>query len=224
MKKTNKNLLLLFIFVFATTAIVWILVYPVTREIQFNKENIEIVNREIVPSKSNETTLALNRVKDDGMAILKDIEFDIGTIELELKGENNPQKSFIGIAFNIQNDSTYEAIYFRPFNFQSYKKIRREHSIQYIYKPNFEWRFLRKNHTGLYEAEFPRQPSPDDWFSIKIKINNEIVIVYDKETNTELLKTKRLTTQVSDRIAFWVGYNSKGELRNLKIKHSSKHK
>lgn len=185
--------------------------------IPFSKDNLEVVNRDITSINDATNTLILNNQKSIGVAIFKNIKFSKGIIEIDLKGENKPQGSFVGVAFNIQNDSTYEAIYFRPFNFQSDKKIRREHSIQYIYKPKFEWRFLRKNYTGQYEAEYPRQPSPDDWFSVKIKIDENRVYVYDVETNTELLSVKRLTKQLSNKLGLWTGYNSKGAFRNLKI-------
>ena len=189
-----------------------------SKKIPIADNSLDVINREIVFSKDAPNTLSLNRKRGDGIAILKDLKFDKGVIELELKGENNPGKSFVGIAFNIQNDSTYEAVYFRPFNFKSDEKIRREHSVQYINKPEFEWRFLRDTYEGVYEAEYPRQPSPDDWFGVQIKIDNDNVYVYDKKTNKELLSVKRLTNQVSDRIGLWTGFNSKGEFTNLKIK------
>lgn len=186
--------------------------------VSFSKDDLDLVNREITSTNNTTNTLVLNSKKGDGVAIFKNLKFSEGIIELDLKGENKPQRSFVGIAFNIQNDSTYEVIYFRPFNFRSDKKIRREHSIQYIYKPEFEWRFLRENYTGQYEAEYPRQPSPDNWFSVSVKIDKNRIYVYDLETNTELLSVKRLTKQVSDKLGLWTGYNSKGEFRNLKIK------
>ena len=186
--------------------------------IHLANDNLDVRNRDIVSINNATNTLVLNREIGDGIAIIKDLEFDEGIIELELKGENNPGKSFVGIAFNIQNDSTYEAVYFRPFNFKSDKKIRREHSVQYIYHPKHSWRFLRTNFKGQFEAEYPRQPSPEDWFIIEVKIDDKKVYVYDKKTNTELLSIKRLTHQVSNKIGLWTGYNSKGEFRNLKIK------
>ena len=181
-------------------------------------DNLDVINRDVISLNSTTNTLVLNNKKGDGIAIIKDLEFDEGIIELELRGENNPGKSFVGIAFNIQNDSIYEAVYFRPFNFKSDEKIRREHSIQYIHKPQYEWRFLRANYEGQFEAEYPRQPSPDDWFGIRVKIDDKKVYIYDTKTNTELLSIKRLTHQVSNRIGLWTGYNSKGAFRNLKIK------
>ena len=186
--------------------------------IHFENDNLDVLNRDIVSINESKNTLILNRKIGDGMAIIEDLNFDEGVIELELKGENNMGKSFVGIAFNIQNDSTYEAVYFRPFNFQSDEKIRREHSVQYIYHPKYTWRFLRTNYESQFESEYPRQPLPDEWFRVRVKIDDKKVCVYDQETNTELLSIKRLTKQVSDRIGLWTGFNSKGEFRNMKIK------
>jgi len=186
--------------------------------VELTDDNLKLVNREILSINEDTNTIKLNNKLGDGLAILEDVNFDVGNIEIELKGENNPGKSFVGLAFNIQNDSTYEAVYFRPFNFQSKEKIRREHSVQYINHPKSTWRFLRTNYEGQYESEFPRQPSPDDWFKILLKIDNKRVYVYDVTSNIELLSVERLTEQVSNQIALWTGHDSKGEFRNLKIK------
>ena len=184
--------------------------------IQFTSDNLDVRNRNIVAANTNH--LVLNDKEGDGMAIIENLDFDQGIIELELKGENNPGKSFVGIAFNIQNDSTYEAVYFRPFNFKSDEKIRREHSVQYIHHPKYNWRFLRTNNEGQFESDYPRQPSPEDWFEVQVKIDDKKVYVYDRTSNTQLLSINRLTKQVSDRIGLWTGNNSKGEFRNLRIK------
>ena len=188
-----------------------------SRRVLLIKDNLDVKNRNITSFNNVTNTLVLNRKIGDGIAILKDLRFKEGTIELELKGENNPGKSFVGFAFNIQNDSTYEAIYFRPFNFRSQEQKRRKHSVQYIYHPKHTWIFLRTNFEGEFEGDYPRRPLPNNWFNVKIEIDNQKVHVYDKKTNTVLLSITRLTKQVSDKIGLWVGYNSKGEFRNLKI-------
>ena len=187
--------------------------------IRLTSDNLDVRNRDIVSVNSRTKSLILNDRQGDGMALIKGLEFEKGIIELELKGENNPGSSFVGIAFNIQNDSTYEAVYFRPFNFRSDEKTRREHSVQYIYHPKFTWRFLRTNHTMQFEAEYPRQPSPEDWFGVQVIIDDKTFTVYDRQTNTKLLSVDRLAQQVSDRLGLWTGFNSKGEFRNLKIKN-----
>lgn len=199
-------------------AIVLMLLGCSQKTINLANTNLNVVNREISSIDKPTKTVSLNDKKGDGLAIIEDIEFEVGTIEIDLKGENIPGKSFVGIAFNIQNDSTYEAIYFRPFNFQSKEQIRREHSVQYIYHPKFTWRFLRTNHKGEFEAAYNRQPSPEEWFTVRIEIEKETVTVYDKDTNTKLLSVKRLVESKSNKIGLWVGFNSKGQFRNLQIK------
>ena len=206
------------ILIAAIISVIFILTSCSKKEIKFDRRNLDLVNREIIVNNEKMANkLKLNAKQGDGMAVLKNINFEVGTIEIELKGENNPGKSFVGIAFNIQNDSTYEAIYFRPFNFQSDKQISREHSIQYISQPKNTWHFLRANHEGKYEAEYPRKPSPKDWFKIKVKIENDKVYIYDIKSNTKLLSIERLEKPVSNKIGLWTGNNSKGEFKNLRI-------
>lgn len=149
--------------------------------------------------------------------ILDNIKFDTGEISVELLGEDKPGQSFIGIAFNVQNDETYEAIYFRPFNFKSAEKIRREHSVQYVSHPTHTWKKLRSEQEGKFEAEFFDPPSPNDWFTASIRITNKTVVVTDPRSNQILLEVPRLATTASDKIAYWVGHNSKGSFRNLSI-------
>ena len=209
----NKNL-----FTITILTLVILLIGCSKRIINLTNTELSVVNREIASTDKVGKSVSLNAKSGDGLAIIEELEFEVGTIEIELKGENTPGRSFVGVAFNIQNDSTYEAIYFRPFNFQSKEKIRREHSVQYISHPKNTWRFLRTNYEGQFESEFGRQPSPEDWFTIKIEVKHERVIVYDRESNTELLSVRRLENSVSNKIGLWTGNNSKGEFRNLRIK------
>lgn len=186
--------------------------------INFTEGKLTTVNRDILKMDGESNSIHIKNKEGAGMVVLNEIDFQSGIIELELKGENNPGRSFIGLAYNIQNDSIYEAIYFRPFNFQSPEQIRREHSIQYISMPDNEWSFLRTNFEGQYEAEFSRQPSPDEWFTITIKITNNMIIVFDKDSNQELLSVNRLQKPISGKIGLWTGNNSKGSFRNLRIR------
>src|SRR5687768_8346883 len=60
----------------------------------------------------------LNEKPDDGVAWLVGSDFKEGTIEVDLRGKNKPGQSFVGIAFRGVDDTTYDAVYFRPFNFK----------------------------------------------------------------------------------------------------------
>ncbi len=194
-----------------------VLISCATDSISLAEENLEITRREVLSYDKASNTISFNNDESDGLAILKNVSFETGIIDLEIKGENVQGKSFVGIAFNVQNDSTYEAIYFRPFNFLAEEQIRREHSMQYLAHPKNTWFYLRENFEGQYEAEFPRQPNPDDWFKVQVKVDDSSVQVWDPESNTELLKVGRLDQSKSDKIALWMGFDSKGSFRNLKI-------
>ena len=160
----------------------------------------------------------MNAMNSDGIGILEDVEFDNGSIEVELLGENNPGKSFIGIAFNIQDDKTYEAIYFRPFNFVAKEQIRKDHMVQYIFHPEFTWRKLRDERTGEFEDELATPPNPEDWFKVIININEEKVEVYINELSEPVLIVDRLTSTKSKKIGIWTGFGSSGRFKNLIIR------
>ena len=179
---------------------------------------ITAINRTITPYASQPTAVEMNAVNGDGLGILEKIEFEKGTIEVELLGENKPGRSFIGLAFNIQDEETYEAVYFRPFNFVAEEQSRKEHMVQYIFHPEFTWRKLREQRTGEFENEIPVPPDPDDWFKAIIKISEKQVKVYLNESSQPVLEINRLSETVSQKIGIWTGFNSSGRFRNLVIK------
>ena len=185
---------------------------------QYSKSKLSIVNREISKYHGDANAVELNAQLGNGLAMIEDLELSEGEIKMEFLGENNPGKSFIGFAFNIQNDSTYEAIYFRPFNFIAEEKIRKEHMVQYIHHPEFTWRKLRQERTGEFENEILIPPNPDDWFKAKIEIRNETVRVFVNESKIPALEINRLTSPISKKIGLWTGHNSSGRFRNLELK------
>jgi hypothetical protein len=178
-------------------------------------KELTAVNRLISSYDDKTKAVEMNAQNSDGLGILEGIEFDSGIIEIELLGENKPGKSFVGIAFNIQDDSTYEVIYFRPFNFVANEQIRKEHMVQYIFHPEFTWRKLRSERTGEFENEIKNPPNPDDWFKVKIEINHKKVTVFVNELRTPVLIVDRLTSSKSKKIGLWTGYGSSGRFRNL---------
>jgi hypothetical protein len=68
----------------------------------------------------------------DGVAYLPETEFSDGTIECDIRGKDVPQQSFVGVAFHGVDGTTYDAIYFRPFNFRAADPARRIRAVQYI--------------------------------------------------------------------------------------------
>ncbi len=184
----------------------------------FKKNTIRAINRDINIDSLNKKALFINNEIGDGMGILENVSFTKGEIKLELAGKNFRGRSFVGIAFNIQNDSTYEAIYFRPFNFKATEKARKKHMVQYIYHPEYTWKKLRTEKTGEYENEIANPPNPDYWFFVKIIIKEKEVKVFVNESQKPDLVVTRLTETKSDKIGLWTGYNSSGRYKNLSIK------
>lgn len=89
-----------------------------------------------------------------------------------------------------------------------------------MFEPEYSWHRLRTENKGQFEAVFVNPASPNDWFSVSIKITSGNVIVKDVESDKTLMKVERLTGNLSDKLAFWVGNNSKGDFRKIKIKGS----
>src|SRR5262245_11538825 len=87
--------------------------------------------------------LRLSENQGDGVAYLQGIEFGNGTIECDIKGKDVQQQSFVGIVFHGVDGTTYDAIYFRPFNFKAEDPARRIRAVQYISHPTNTWQKLR---------------------------------------------------------------------------------
>ncbi len=185
---------------------------------KFQNKKIKAVNRSISLFGDQQDAVEMNAENGSGIGIIEDVEFEKGIIEIEFLGENNPGKSFIGIAFNIQNDQTYEAIYFRPFNFVAKEQTRKEHMVQYIYHPEFTWRKLREEKTGEFENEIKMPPNPDDWFKAIIHIEERTVKVFVNDLSEPILIVDRLTSTTSKTIGIWTGFGSSGRFRNLTLK------
>ena len=206
---------LLLVFLFAVT-----LSHSQSLEIKLvdklENNSITAFNREISPTEDG-NAVAVNAQKGDGLGKIKGVLFTKGVIDLEIKGENNPGKSFVGFAFNVQNDSTFEAIYFRPFNFVAEEAIRRAHMVQYINHPQYTWHQLRETRTGEFENEIEDPPNPDEWFRAKIIVEDDRVRVFVDDATEPSLEVDRLDTHKSDQIAIWTGFNSAGWFRSIKI-------
>src|SRR6202035_5510356 len=106
------------------------------------QKKYKVVNRIISPGTIT-GSVHLNEAENPGIAWITGQEFTYGVIELDVKGKDPFQQSFVGIAFHGLNDSTYEAIYFRHFNFQSTDAVRKAHAVQYIADPQYDWPKLR---------------------------------------------------------------------------------
>ena len=153
----------------------------------------------------------------DGVAWWPETAFTTGTIELDIRGRNVPQGSFVGVAFHGVDDTTYEAIYFRPFNFATEDPARRLRAVQYVSHPAHPWQLLRDQQPGVFEKPVSPPPNPDGWFHVTIRVESDTVKVFVDRAATPALTVQRLTTRQSGWVGLWVGNTSPGDFANVTI-------
>jgi hypothetical protein len=157
----------------------------------------------------------MNAKSGDGVAWLKNVAFSNGTIEADLKGRDEAGRSFVGLAFHGSDEKTYDAVYFRPFNFKNAE--RNGHSVQYVSHPNETWSKLREQYPGKFENKVSPVPDPSDWFHVRIVVDYPVVNVFVNDSKEPTLTVSQLSTRKEGWIGFWTGNNSEGDFRNLKI-------
>ncbi len=155
-------------------------------------------------------------VSSGGVVWLKDVNFKEGTIEVDLRGKNIFLQSFLGIAFHGTDTTTYEVIYFRPFNFRHADTLRRKWSVQYMSLPEYGYDKLRKDHPLVYENSVTPVPEPDDWFHATIVVKGDRITVYVNHSANPSLQVKKLNALNEGKIGLWTSV-SNGDFANLSI-------
>lgn len=151
-----------------------------------------------------------------GLAWVNNLEFSTGTIEVELKGKDVRQQSFLGIAFNGQDAKHFEAIYFRPFNFNATDSLFRKRAVQYIAWPDYPWERLRKETSWTYEKPVLNVANANGWFKAKIQITEKQVFVFVNDSGLPALTVTRITPNGKGKVGLWVDIKD-GHFANLKI-------
>jgi len=150
-----------------------------------------------------------------GLALSDDAKFSIGVIEVDLKGRDD-RPSFLGVAFNAKDEKTFEAIYFRPFNFNA-DGVFKGRAVQYISWPDYTWEKLRKDRPGKFEAPVSSVPDANKWFHARIEVREKQVLVYVNESKEPCLTVERLAEGVKDRPAGLFVDTGDGLYAHLKI-------
>jgi hypothetical protein len=182
-----------------------------------------MINRKVeAVNEDGKKAVRFNELPNDGLLILKGIEFSNGTIEFDVKGRNVVQQSFVGIAFHGRDEKTYDAVYFRPFNFTNPDTLRRPRSVQYISMPDYPWEKLREKFPGKYENKVNPVPDPDGWFHVKIIVDGKKIAAFVNNAPSPSLLVEKLNNITTGNVALWVGNNSGGSFANLSISPSVK--
>ena len=156
------------------------------------------------------------------LVVFETIEFNQGTIEAEIVGSlssnaSGQARGFVGIAWNVQDDKTYDCIYLRPTNGRANDQQRRNHSVQYISHPDWTWYRLRKEMPSKYEAYV--DIVPDEWIKVKIVVEDQSAKLYINEVEQPTLIINNLKTgrEAGGNVALWIHSSTIGRFSNLKI-------
>jgi hypothetical protein len=153
----------------------------------------------------------------EGAAWIPGVELATGTIEVELRGKDVLQQSFLGIAFGGSTDSTYEAVYLRPFNFRAADPVRRVHAVQYVSEPLYHWDRLRAERPELFENPVDPAPDPNGWVPLRLVVEPTRVQIFVGEGAEPDLVVDRLRPTGGRRVGLWVGNVSDGDFAKLRI-------
>ncbi len=179
---------------------------------------VRLFNRALTTQKEGERTVArLDARPGDGGAVLDGVLMGEGVIEVDLRGKNVTQQSFLGIAFHVVDWTTYDAVYFRPFNFRAVGAEQRAHSVQYFSPPAHTWQRLRTERPGQFEKAVEPSPDPDGWFRVRIVLANAKVRIFVDGASTPCLEVDDLGEAKAGGVALWVGNGSDGAFANLTL-------
>jgi hypothetical protein len=185
---------------------------------RFAGRTLSIVNREVTRLQDRADGVHVSEREDNGLVWIDGSDFAEGTIEADVRGRDVQQRSFVGIAFHGQNNTTYEAVYVRVFNFRATDPERHQHAVQYIMPPDFDWPRLRKEFPEEFENPVEASVSPTDWVPLRIVVAAKTVRIYvGRGMTTPTLEVRKLGMLERGRIGLWVGNTSDGDFANLRV-------
>jgi hypothetical protein len=183
--------------------------------------NVSIAQTTFKGRSAVQIIAAAQAVNASSYAVVKDISFLDGTIEVDLAGQPAPgaasgARGFIGIAFRIQADGAYEYIYLRPTNGRADDQIRRNHSTQYSSHPDFDFARLRKEAPEKYESYVDLEPGVWTRFRIEVEGRKARLYVHGAEQPCLIVNDLKLEPRAGG-VALWVGPGTEGYFSNLKV-------
>src|SRR6266571_4299381 len=180
--------------------------------------SLEVFNRTATSlTDGNRAGVRLSARADNGVAYLRGVELGNGTIELDIRGKDVQGQSFVGVAFHGVDGTTYDAIYFRPFNFRTDDPARHAHAVQYVSEPTYPWQKLRTERPGIFEQPVSPAPDPNAWFHVRVVVASPKVSVFVGDAKQLSLVVTQLSDRTTGLLGLWVGNGSGGDFADLKI-------
>jgi hypothetical protein len=184
---------------------------------QLKAGKLRAVNREVTAQAERPGAVHLSEKDGNGVAWVEGTDFALGTIELDIKGRDVMQRSFVGVAFHRKDDNSYDGVYLRPFNFRSTDPARHQHAVQYIALPDYDWPRLRKEFPEEFENPVDASLEPTGWSAVKVVVKEKTIDIFVGGVKAPTLEVRRLGTNDRGAVGLWAGNGSDGDYANLRI-------
>jgi hypothetical protein len=178
---------------------------------------LKAFNREVTKLNDRGDAVHVSEKADPGIVWLDGVDFAGGAIDVEVRGRDLLQRSFLGIAFHGKDDRTYESAYVRPFNFRATDPERHKHAVQYMTLPDYDWPRLRQQFPDEFENPVHPGISPTDWIPLHIVVTSDRIRVIVGLVANVTLDVRKLGTLERGMVGLWTGNNSDGDFANLRI-------
>jgi hypothetical protein len=194
---------------------------PLNLADQLKAGKLRAVNRTVTPFAERpgavQVAAAEGAEPQAGVVWIEGSDLADGTIEVEVRGRDEMQRSFVGIAFHGKDDKVYEVVYLRPFNFRSKDPARHQHAVQYVAHPDFPWPRLRKEFPEEFENPVDASIEPTGWVPLRIVSKGKTVQIYVGPATAPTLEVRRLGQHDRGLVGLWTDSNSIAEFANLRI-------
>jgi len=180
-------------------------------------QKLRVVNRKATSIPDRAGGVRLSNASGNGVAWVEGSDFRTGTIEVDIRGQESLQQSYVGVAFHRKSDDVYEAVYLRPFNFRAADPARRQHAVQYISLPDFDWPRLREDFPEQFENPVDPSLEPTGWVRLRVAIDAHKLQIFVGSGTQPALEVRKLGELDGGQVGLWVGNVSGGDFANLLI-------
>jgi len=184
---------------------------------RFAARTLRAVNRDVTALPGTPGAVQVDEKAGNGVIWVEGSDFAQGTIEVDVRGRDVPQRSFVGIAFHRKDDSTYDGVYLRPFNFRAQDPARRQNAVQYIAVPEYDWPRLRQEFPSEFENPVDASVAPTEWVPLRVVVKDRTVQVFVGAATSPTLEVRKLGSHDRGQVGLWAGNGSDGAYKNLRI-------
>src|SRR5438552_10239700 len=184
------------------------------------------VKADAVEYQGRKAVRLTNDTQKDGFALFRGTDFQDGIVEADIAlkiaappGVRMP--GFVGIAFRARPDaSRYELFYLRPGNSRSDDQAMRNHSVQYVSEPDFDWYKLRRQWPWVYEAHADLQM--ETWTKVRIEVKGRSAKLYLNGSEQPSLVVDGLKGEdLRGGVALWGYQGEEAYFSNVRITNST---